>query len=95
MAAATDATTRSAGGTPCGACSPGSGLPLGPFEDLGAKPEFDAALTKVEHRSRHVAVALLVLEHGVAMGEAQKLCYALRVDQVIRFDPHNDASLHR
>jgi len=42
-----------------------------PLRNLGTQPELHAALAEVEYRSRHVVVAALVLEHSVAMREAE------------------------
>jgi hypothetical protein len=57
-----------------------------PSLDLGTEPELYTTLAKVENRSRHVVVPALVLEHGVAMGEAKHLSDALCVEQVLSGD---------
>jgi hypothetical protein len=67
----------------------------GPSLDLRPKPELHTPLAEVEHGPRHVAVPLLVLEHGVAVGEAKDLGDTLRVDQVVGIDASHDTSLHR
>jgi hypothetical protein len=45
-------------------------LLVSPALDIGSEPELDATLAEVEHRLRHVAVPLLILQHGVAVSEA-------------------------
>jgi hypothetical protein len=57
-----------------------------PSLDLGTEPELYTTLAKVENRSRHVVVPALVLEHGIAMGEAKHLSDALCVEQVLSGD---------
>jgi hypothetical protein len=60
-------------------CSAASRLLVGPSLDLGTQPELDTALAEVENRLRHVAVPLLILEHRVAVGQAENLRNSLRV----------------
>lgn len=67
--------------------TPTSSLFLGPSLDLSPQPELHTPLAEVEHGPRHIAVALLVLEHGVAMGETERLSDALRIQQVVGVDP--------
>jgi hypothetical protein len=69
---------------------------LGPPDYFRAKPEFDSALAEIENGPRHIAVALLILEHGVAVCKAENLGDAVRVEQVLCVDSwRHDLSLHR
>jgi hypothetical protein len=63
------------------------GLVGGPLLDLRAKPDFHAALTEVDHRSGHVGIPVLVDADCIGMGEVQKLCHAMRVEEIIQGDP--------
>ena len=73
-----------------------SGLALGPLFDLRTKPELDAPLPEIEYRLGHIAVSVLVLQHGAAVREPEDLGHALSVDQVLGIDSRrHDLSLHR
>jgi hypothetical protein len=87
---------RSARNAPSRTNPTAGGLLVGPCSDLRAEPELDATLAKVEHRPRHVAVSLLILEHRVPVGKAENLGDTLSVDQVICVNAnHQIDSLHR
>lgn len=57
-----------------------------PAFDLWTKPELDATLPKVNYRLGHIVVPTLILEHGVAMGEAEDIGDALRIEEVFGCD---------
>jgi hypothetical protein len=65
--------------------TPLSGLFGCPPLDLRAEPELDAALAEVDRRPWHVFVLPLVLEHRVAVREAQDIRYALGVESAEGF----------
>jgi hypothetical protein len=57
-----------------------SGHSGGPSLDLRTQPKLDATFPEVDHRRRHVLVLTLVLKHRVAVGEAEDVRDALRVE---------------
>ena len=48
-----------------------------------ATPEARATATEIEGRPRHVRIAVQILAHRVAMGEAEDSGDVMRVDQVV------------
>jgi hypothetical protein len=63
-----------------------SGLTGSPALDLGSKPELDPAFPEIEYGGGHVVIALLVLEDGVAVREAEDFGHTFGVDQVLGRD---------
>jgi len=57
-----------------------------PLRNVGTQPELHATLAEVEYRSWHVVVAALVLEHGVAMREAEQVGDALSIQKILCMD---------
>ncbi len=57
-----------------------------PSFDLGAQPELRPAAAEIDHRTRHVLVAGLVLAHGVAVRQPKNRGDSLRIDEVINVD---------
>ena len=61
--------------------------PLRPALDLGSEPKLDAALAEVDDRLGHVVVPALVLKNRIAMGQAEDVGDALRVEEIFGGDP--------
>lgn len=61
-----------------------------PAFDLWPKPELDASFPQVNYRLGHVVVPTLVLEYGVAMGEAEGIGDALRIEEVFGWRSADD-----
>jgi len=57
-----------------------------PVLDLGTQPELHTALTKVDHRARHIRVTVLVDAHGVVTRHAKDFGDAVSVKKVIDDD---------
>lgn len=69
---------------------------LGPADDFRAKPKFHPTLAKIKNGLGHIAITLLVLEHGIAVREPEDLRDALGVEQVFGVDSwRHEESLHR
>lgn len=60
-----------------------SGQLCGPLLDLGPKPELDAPITELAHRTRHVVVSVLIHADGVAVGEAEEFRDPVRVKEIV------------
>lgn len=57
-----------------------------PLLDFGPEPQFGAPTAKVDDRTGHGGVPLLVDANGVAVDEAQDLCHLVRVYQLFGGD---------
>jgi hypothetical protein len=65
-----------------------------PFH-LGTKPQARTTTAKIEDWTRHVRVAVLILAHGVAVGQAEDPGHVASVHEVVNKDSsRHAASLH-
>jgi hypothetical protein len=57
-----------------------------PTLDFGPEPQLRTAATKIEHRSRHIHISLLIHAHGVPQVQAEDLSDSVRIDQIFGGD---------
>jgi hypothetical protein len=89
-------TIASASNAPFGTCSTACDLSRVPALDLRTKPKAGTTGTEVEHWSRHVGPAMLVLADRVAVGEAENSGDIVCVDELVNGNSSgHEASLHR
>jgi hypothetical protein len=57
-----------------------------PEFDVGLEPDLHPSVAEIEHRPWHVRIPVLVEAHGVAVGKAEQVGYAVGVDEIIDVD---------
>ena len=58
----------------------------GPVLDFLPKPQLDATVAELAHRTGHIVVPVLIDADGVSMTEAQERCHAAGVEKILRAD---------
>jgi hypothetical protein len=58
-------------------------LSLRPRPHLRSEPELAASAAKVDNRTGHIRIPLLILANGVAMGETEDLRDAMGINQIL------------